>query len=233
MRYLKETRAEIFYWQDTKACPGILLHQHLFLDLDTLDTVNRKPKPERKSRQLEAVRCQQPQTLSRRNPMKPDLSRKAHGRNHLAASHCESHHGAHVMQESVSRCPWGRAKGGSHHGTFCSWYLVVVEVSVDGEPVCAQALQIAGAVSLGPPLNVHEGGVAPGPQQLRRILLSLLLISTTEVIVWKDERKVTPHSVHACVTREADMFMLLTLRFCCKCENKWFWIQTFFFIFYF
>lgn len=77
MGYLKETRAEIFYWQDTKAWLGILLHQHLFLDLDTLDTLNRKPKAERKSLQLEAFRCQQPQSLSRRNWIKPYLSLKS------------------------------------------------------------------------------------------------------------------------------------------------------------
>lgn len=201
MGYLKETRAEIFYWQDTKAWLGILLHQHLFLDLDTLNTLNRKPKAERKSLQLEAFRCQQPQTLSRRNEMKPYLSWKAHGRNHLAAGHCESHHGAHVKQEGVPHCSRGCVNTGSHHGTFRSWYLVVVEVSVDGKSVCAQALQIVGAVSLGPSLDVHEGGVAPGPQQLRRILLFLLLVSTAEVIDWRVEQKLTPHIVYACVEK--------------------------------
>lgn len=129
--------------------------------------------------------------------MKPYLSRKAHG---LAAGHCESHHGAHVKQESVPHCSRGCVNTGSHHGTFCSWYLVVVEVSVDGESVCAQALQIAGAVSLGPPLDVHEGGVAPGPQQLRRVLL-ILLVLTAEVIDWKDEQKLTPHIVYARVEK--------------------------------
>lgn len=31
---------------------------------------------------------------------------------------------------------------------FCLLYLVVVEMSVDGEPVCAQALQVFGSVRL-------------------------------------------------------------------------------------
>lgn len=54
-----------------------------------------------------------------------------------------------------------------------SLYLVVVEVSVDWEPVCAQALQVSGSVSLWPPLNPHEGSITPGPQQLRGILFLL------------------------------------------------------------
>lgn len=107
----------------------------------------------------------------------------------------ESHRRAHVKQESVPHCSRGCINSGSHHSTFCSRYLVVVEVTVDGEAVRAQALQIAGAVSLGPPLDVHEGGVAPGPQQLRRILLFLLshLVLTAEVIAWNHRRKITLH----------------------------------------
>lgn len=49
-------------------------------------------------------------------------------------------------------------------------HLVVVEVPVDGEPVGAQALQVSGAASLRPSLNLHEGRVAPGPQQLGTIV---------------------------------------------------------------
>ena len=54
---------------------------------------------------------------------------------------------------------------------------MVVEVSVDGEAVRAEALQVAGvAVRLHPPQHLHEGGVAPRPQQLRGILLHLHLL---------------------------------------------------------
>lgn len=49
-------------------------------------------------------------------------------------------------------------------------HLVVVEVPVDGEPVRAQALQVSGAASLRPSLNLHEGSVAPRPQQLRTVV---------------------------------------------------------------
>lgn len=55
-------------------------------------------------------------------------------------------------------------------GGFSFAHLVVVEVPVDGEPVGAQALQVFGAASLWPSLNLHEGRVAPGPQQLGTIV---------------------------------------------------------------
>lgn len=65
----------------------------------------------------------------------------------------------------------------------CANYLVVIEVSVDGEPVCAKALQVSGTLCLRPPLNSHEGSVTPGPEQLRNLLF--LLTAARVTTSWK------------------------------------------------
>lgn len=69
------------------------------------------------------------------------------------------------LQVQQSQEHWDRTQRGVSLA-----HLVVVEVPVDGEPVGAQALQVFGAASLRPSLNLHEGRVAPGPQQLGTIV---------------------------------------------------------------
>lgn len=114
--------------------------------------------------------------------------------------------------------PCGGVNSGSRHGSLCPRYLVVVEMSVDGEAVRAQALQVSGAVSLCPPLDVHEGGVAPGPQQLRRILLYLLLLlaSAGEVLACNHQPKshlVCKKLIRSYVYR-FDMFFMVVVVLC-------------------
>lgn len=77
---------------------------------------------------------------------------------------------------------------------LCLLYLVVVEVTVDGEPVCAQALQVSGRVCVCPPLNSHEGSVTPGPQQLRGVLF---LLATHVTALGTHVNKITPLTSHA------------------------------------
>ena len=77
---------------------------------------------------------------------------------------------------------------------------MVVEVSVDREPVCAQTLQVPGvAVGLGPPQHLHEGSIAPGPQQLGGLLL--LLLYTPPGTSWRRRCGNNTHT-HVAYTRD-------------------------------